>query len=64
MKMANNCKSLLIKITESKENKSINRLDLSGSTGRRGGGGGAVPPCSPASDGPYRRRAVILGSDQ
>jgi len=34
MKMANNCKSLLIiKITESKENKSIQRLDVSGLTG-------------------------------
>jgi len=41
MKMANNCVTI-IKITESKENKSINRLDLSGSTGR----GGSCPPLS------------------
>ena len=37
MKMANNCKSLyIIKITESKENQFIHRLDLSGSTGSEG----------------------------
>ena len=34
-----------IKMTESKENKSIHRLDLSGSTGL--GGGGSCPPCPP-----------------
>ena len=37
----------IIKITESKENKSIHRLDLPGSTGP----GGQLPPCSPASYG-------------
>ena len=42
MKMANNCKSLyIIKITESKENQFIHRLDLSGSTGS---GGQLLPP--------------------
>ena len=35
-----------IKMTESKENKSIHRLDLPGSTGL-GGGGGQLPPLSP-----------------
>ena len=35
----------IIKITESKENKSIHRLAVSGSTGR--GGGGSYPPCPP-----------------
>ena len=34
----------IIKITESKENKSIHRLDLSGSTGR--GRAAAFPPAS------------------
>ena len=34
-----------IKMTESKENKSIHRLDLPGSTGL--GGGGSCPPCPP-----------------
>ena len=33
-----------IKMTESKENKSIHRLDLPGSTGL---GGGSCPPCPP-----------------
>ena len=32
-----------IKITESEENKSNHRLDLSGSTGPGGGGGAAAP---------------------
>ena len=32
------------KITESKENKSIERLDMSGSTGPGGGGGSCPPP--------------------
>ena len=37
-----------IKMTESKENKSIHRLDLPGSTGLGGGGGGgSCPPCPP-----------------
>ena len=36
----------IIKITESKENKSIQRLDVSGSTGP-GGEGGSCPPCTP-----------------
>ena len=45
MKMANNCKSLQSKwLHESKENKSIHRLDLPGSTGL---GGGSCPPCPP-----------------
>ena len=34
-----------IKMTESKENKFIHRLDLPGSTGL--GGGGSCPPCPP-----------------
>ena len=33
----------IIKITESKENKSIHRLNVSGSTGPVGGGGAAAP---------------------
>ena len=41
-----------IKITESNENKSIHRLNLSGSTGR-GGGGGPLPPCPPAIYGSH-----------
>ena len=36
-----------IKITESEENKSDHRLDLSGSTGPGGGGGGAAAPVPP-----------------
>ena len=50
MKMANNFfKSLYItKITESKENRSIHRLDVSGLTGP---GGAAPPPCPLASYG-------------
>ena len=43
-----------IHVTESKENKSIHRPDLSGSTGPGGGGGGGPaqrPPCPPASYG-------------
>ena len=40
----------IIKITESKDNKSIQRLDVSGLTGPGGwGGGGSCPPCPPAS---------------
>ena len=39
----------ITKITESKENKSIQRLDVSGSTGP--GGGAAPPPCPLASYG-------------
>ena len=35
----------IIKITESKENKSIHRLDLSGSTGPVGGGAAALRFC-------------------
>ena len=45
----------IIKVTESKENKSIYRLDgllmcvwLKRSKVGRGGGGGQLPPCSPA----------------
>ena len=47
MKMANNFfKSLYItKITESKENRSIHRLDVSGLTGP---GGAAPPPLAPS----------------
>ena len=45
MKMANNkLQVTTIKMTESKENKSIHRLDLPGSTGL---GGGQLPPCPP-----------------
>ena len=45
MKMANNkLQVTTIKMTESKENKSIHRLDLPGSTGL---GGGQPPPCPP-----------------
>ena len=41
----------IIKITESKENKFIYRLDwcVSGSRGPRWGRGGQLPPCSPAT---------------
>ena len=45
--MANNkLQVTIIKITESKENKPIQRLDVSCSTGQ-GGGGGAAPPRGP-----------------
>ena len=41
-----------IKMTESKENKSIQRLDVPGSTGPGGGGGGGwLPPCLPSNCG-------------
>ena len=49
MKMANT----IIKITESKENKSIHRLDVSGSTGP---GGTAAPPASYGSARPMTSR--------
>ena len=50
MKMANILQVTIIKITDSKENKSIHRLNVSGSTGPVGGGGGGgqlppLPPC-------------------
>ena len=38
MKMANIWQVTIIKITDSKENKSIHRLNVSGSTGQVGGG--------------------------
>ena len=45
--MANNkLQVTIIKITESKENKPIQRLDVSCSTGQ-GGGGGSGPPWAP-----------------
>ena len=49
MKMANILQVTIIKITDSKINKSIHRLDVSGSTGPvgGGGGGGAPPPAAP-----------------
>ena len=49
MKMANILQVTIIKITDSKENKSIHRLNVSGSTGPvgGGGGGGAPPPPPP-----------------
>ena len=40
----------IIKVPKSKENKSIQRLDVSGSTGP-GGGGGSCPPCPSTSYG-------------
>ena len=64
MKMANILQVTIIKITDSKINKSIHRLDVSGSTGPVGGGGGggappappppSGPPCPPASNGSDR----------
>ena len=54
MKMANILQVTIIKITDSKENKSIHRLNVSGSTGPVGGGGGSCPPCPPASNGSDR----------
>ena len=53
MKMANILQVTIIKITDSKENKSIHRLNVSGSTGPVGGGG-SCPPCLPASNGSDR----------
>ena len=54
IKMANNkLQVTIIKITESKENKPIQRLDVSCSTGQ--GGGGSCPPCAPPAP-----RAVAL----
>ena len=41
--MANILQVTIIKITDSKENKSIHRLNVSGSTGPVGGGGAAAP---------------------
>ena len=54
MKMANILQVTIIKITDSKENKSIHRLNVSGSTGPVGGGGGSCPACPPASNGSDR----------
>ena len=45
MKMANILQVTIIKITDSKENKSIHRLNVSGSTGPVGGG--AAAPLAP-----------------
>ena len=42
MKMANILQVTIIKITDSKENKSIHRLNVSRSTGPVGGGGAAA----------------------
>ena len=53
MKMANILQVTIIKITDSKENKSIHRLNVFGSTGPVGGGG-SCPPCPPASKGSDR----------
>ena len=47
MKMANILQVTIIKITDSKKNKSIHRLNVSGSTGPVGGGGGGAPPPRP-----------------
>ena len=49
MKMANILQVTIIKITDSKINKSIHRLNVSGSTGPVGGGvgGGAAAPLAP-----------------
>ena len=49
MKMANILQVTIIKITDSKINKSIHRLNVSGSTGPvgGGGGGGGGPPAPP-----------------
>ena len=48
MKMANILQVTIIKITDSKENKSIHRLNVFGSTGPvGGGGGGAAAPLAP-----------------
>ena len=46
----------IIKMTESKENKSIRRLDVSGSTGP--GRGGSCPSCPPASYGSGDRSLI------
>ena len=46
----------IIKITESKENKSIQRLDVFGSTVP--GGGGSCPPCQLRLWAPVRRRGI------
>ena len=43
MKMANILQVTIIKITDSKENKSIHRLNVFGSTDTSGGGGAAAP---------------------
>ena len=51
-KSTSNMQVTQIKITESKENKSIQILDVSSSPGRGGGGGrGSSLPSSPASYG-------------
>ena len=53
MKMANILQVTIIKITDSKENKPIHRLNVSRTTGPVGGGG-SCPPCPPASNGSDR----------
>ena len=50
-KSTSNLQVTQIKISESKENKSIQILDMSSSSGRGGGGRGSSLPSSPASYG-------------
>ena len=60
VKMANNKLQVsIIKITESSENNSIHRLDVSGLTGLWGGG--SCPPCSPASYGSDTQQISSFG---
>ena len=49
-----------IKITESKENKSIQRLDVSSSTGRGGGGGEAAAFLAPLLATALRRISNLI----
>ena len=61
VKMANNKLQVsIIKITESSENNSIHRLDVSGLTGP-GVRGGSCPPCSPASYGSDTQQISSFG---
>ena len=66
MKMANILQVTIIKITDSKENKSIHRLNVSGSTGQvgGGGGGGCPPPPPPPPPAPAAPLAPLLATAQ
>ena len=68
MKMANILQVTIIKITDSKINKSIHRLNVSGSTGPVGGwvggGGGGPPPPPPPPPGPAAPLAPLLATAQ
>ena len=59
-KSTSNMQVTQIKITESKENKSIQILDVSSSTGRGGGGGGAAAFLAPLLVTALRRISYLI----